>query len=199
MDFLELTNEQRRQLIDTQQAFSVWYPAAKEIERLGTMRAQSSKGHRYMYAVRSTVRRSLGRETPALKRQKAQLDTRRYELHDRLKSVDQRLDSLAPVNRAMRLGRVPGIAARIVRALDKENLLGSHVIVAGTNALYAYEAATGTMINQQHVATADADLVWDPRQSLLLAATGMRREGLMGILRRVDRELWPKVGDGMNR
>ena len=38
---------------------------------------------------------------------------------------------------------MPTIAARILRALDQAGLLGKHIIVAGTNALYAYETATG--------------------------------------------------------
>ncbi len=36
------------------------------------------------------------------------------------------------------------------------------------------------------MATTDADLLWDTRKSLSLAATGVRRDGLMGILRHVD-------------
>lgn len=99
MNFTELTNEQRRQVIDVQQAFSVWRPALVEFEALGTMRAQSSKGQRYMYEVHGTVRKSLGRETLALKRKKAAHDARRSELMKRTKSLEKRLGEMAPVNR----------------------------------------------------------------------------------------------------
>jgi hypothetical protein len=143
MNFAELSNEQRRQLIDAQQAFGVWRPAVIELERLGTLRAQTSKGKRYMYEVHGSVRKSLGRETPQLVKKKAELDARRADLMSRVKSLARRLDDMAPVNRALGLGRMRTIAARIVRALDREQLLGSHVIIAGTNALHAYEAATG--------------------------------------------------------
>jgi hypothetical protein len=186
LNYAELSNEQRRQLIDAQQAFAIWRPTTTELAMLGTMRAQSSKGGRYMYEVHGSVRKSLGRETPALIKQKAVLDARRTELTKRSKSLEKKLDQMAPVNRALGLGRMRTIAARIIRALDREQLLGSHVIVAGTNALHAYETATGTAISAEHVATTDADLLWDTRQSLLLAATGIRREGLMGVLKRVD-------------
>ena len=101
---------------------------------------------------------------------------------------------MAPVNRALGLGRMPAIAARILRELDHEGLLATHLIVAGTNALFAYEAATGTVLPTEHVATTDADLLWDTKQSLLLAATGVRREGIMGILRRVDRSFVADYG-----
>jgi len=194
MDYAELSNEQRRQLIDAQQAFAAWRPAASELDRLGTLRAQASKGKRYMYEVYGSVRKSLGRETPALLRQKAARDARRAALKKTVRTLEKRLDDMAPVNRALGLGRIPTIAARILRALDREGLLGTHVIVAGTNALYAYEAATGTLLATEYVATGDADLLWDTKQSLLLAATGVRREGLMGILRRVDRSFVANYG-----
>lgn len=194
IDFPELSNEQRRQFIDVQQAFGAWRPAAKELAGIGTVRAQASKGRRYMYQVHGTVRKSLGPETTALIKRKAQHDARRATLQKTAKSLAKRLDGMAPVNRALGLGRLPTIAARILRELDREGLLGSHVMVAGTNALYAYEAATGTILPTEYVATTDADLLWDTRQSLLLAATGVRREGLMGILRRVDRSFVAHYG-----
>lgn len=194
MNFIELSNEQRRQLVDAQQVFSAWRPAIMDLEQLGTMRAQSSKGRRYMYRVHGSVRKSLGPETPQLKRAKAEHDSRRTELRKRVKTLEKRLETMAPVNKALGLGGMRTIAARILRALDREQLLGSHVIVAGTNALHAYETATGTIIGQEHVATTDADILWDTKQSLLLAATGIRREGLMGILRRVDRSFKADFG-----
>jgi hypothetical protein len=194
MPYPELTNEQRRQLIDAQQAFGAWRPAALELAKLGTMRAQTSKGRRYMYEVHGTVRKSLGRETQALVKRKAQHDAHRAALAKSVRSLAKRLDQMAPVNRALGLGRIPTIAARILRELDREGLLGSHVIVAGTNALYAYETATGTILPTDVVATTDADLLWDTKQSLLLAATGVRREGLVGILRRVDRSFVAHYG-----
>jgi hypothetical protein len=49
----------------------------------------------------------------------------------------------AAVNRALGLGRVPLMNARIIRALDKSGLLGAGIRVVGTNAIYAYEAIAG--------------------------------------------------------
>lgn len=194
MNYVELTNEQRRQLIDMQQAFRVWRPAVETLDALGTMRVQTSKGSRYVYEVHSTVRKSLGRETPALKKKKADHDAQRNDLQKRVRQLDKRLAAAAPVNRALRLGSMREIVARILRLLDREQLLGSHVIVAGTNALHAYEVSAGVMISSEHVATTDADILWDTKQSLLLAATGIRKEGLMGLLRRVDKSFVADYG-----
>jgi len=186
MNFIELTNEQRRQLIDAQQAFAAWRPASFELEGLGSLVWHTSKGRRYLYEKHFKVQKSLGRETPELVRKKTAHDAKRKALEPCVKQLSKRLDQMSAVNRALNLGRVPRTTARILRALDREGLLGSHLIVAGTNALYAYESVTGTIISSEHVATTDADLVWDNSQSLLLAATGVKRAGIMGILRSVD-------------
>jgi len=193
-DRIELSNEQRRQMVDALQAFSGWYRATSDLENLGSLFWQSSKGRRYLYEKKAGVRKSLGRETPALAKRHAEHKERRKASEAVAKGLRKRLDDMAPVNRALRLGRLPDIAARILRELDREHMLGSHIIVAGTNALYAYEAATGTLLGGEHVATMDADLLWDTSQSLLLAATGVEREGIMGLLKRVDRSFQADYG-----
>jgi hypothetical protein len=196
MKFLELTNEQRRQLIDAQQLYASWRPAHNELARHGSLIWQTSRGKRYLCEQHQKVRKSLGRETPALRDKKEKHDAKRKALTATVRGSKKRLDQMAPVNRALKLGRIPTIAANILRELDREDLLGSHIIVAGTNALYAYEAATGTVLDSQHVATTDADLLWDSNQSLLLATTGVPREGLLGILRRADKSF--KADYGLN-
>lgn len=95
--------------------------------------------------------------------------TGRAANHDRLKALAGRLDELAPVNRAMGLGRVPVTAARILRECDKAELLGDHLIVVGTNALFAYEAAARVQIESGLVASGDIDLLHDARHHLSLA------------------------------
>lgn len=195
MDFAELSEEQRRQLIDVQQLFSAWRPAAMDLETSGRLYWNTSKGHRYLYEQRFGERKSLGRETAELKRRKVDNDARIKALRARVKALDHRVDEMAPVNRAIGIGRMPTIAAGIVRELDREGLLGAHIVVAGTNALYAYEAAAGVFIGGRYTTTGDADLIWDTRQSLLLSATSViRREGFMSILKRVDRSFTAQYG-----
>lgn len=194
MNYYELSNDQRRQIIDIQQAFSAWHPSVVELDGLGTIRVQSSKGQRYVYEVHGTVRKSLGRESPELLKRKERHDAKRIELQKRVKTLEKRLTAAAPVNKALKLGTMRTIAAKIIRALDREHLLGTHVIVAGTNALHAYETSAGIQFASEHVATTDADILWDTKQSLLLAATGLRRDGLMGILRKVDQSFVAHYG-----
>jgi len=154
---------------------------------MGGLYWNTSKGRRYLYEKREGQLRSLGRESPELVKRKTDHDQRLKELRTRLRPLAKRIDTMAPVNRAIGIGRIPAVAARILRALDSEGLLGSHIIVAGTNALHAYEVAAGVRIGGEHVATADADLLWDARRSLTLSSAGIvRRRGFMSILRRAD-------------
>lgn len=186
MDIPELSNEQRRQLIDAQQVFQSWRPVATELNARRTLYWNTSKGIRYLYAKQNGVRTPLGRETPELAQQKADHDARGKRLRQLIRPLAARLDRMAPVNRALRIGRLPTLPARILRNLDDLSLLGDLIIVAGTNALYAYEAAAGVMIGGEYVATGDADLLWDARKSLELAGAQLRRDGLLGLLRDID-------------
>ncbi len=187
MYYSELSEEQRRQLVDVQQLFEAWWPAEVDLETGPRLYWNKSKGKRYLYEQRQGQRSSLGRESAALIKRKTENDAEVRTLRARVKRLRARAEEMAPVNKAFGIARVPDIAARIVRELDREGLLGRHIIIAGTNALYAYEMAAGVFIGGRYTTTGDADLIWDNRQSLLLSATSVvRRDGLMSILRRVD-------------
>ena len=106
---------------------------------------------------------------------------------ERLSGLTARLDEMAPINRAYGLGRVPIIAARILRALDGAKLMGTAVDVVGTHALYAYERMAGVFVTGGHLATGDVDLLYDARARLRLLGADVARSGLAGLLQKVDR------------
>lgn len=186
MEIPELSNEQRRQLIDAQQLYASWRPLVVELASRPRLYWNTAKGVRYLYSKRAGVPTSLGRETPELLQEKLLHEARGKRLRQIIKPLKARLEQMAPVNRAMRIGRLPTLPAKILRMLDDRSLLGQHMIVAGTNALYAYEAAAGVLMTGDLLATGDADLLWDARQALELAAHGIPKEGLMGLLRTID-------------
>ncbi len=86
----------------------------------------------------------------------------------------------------MGLGRVPRVAARILRAFDRAGLLGDGLFVIGTHALYAYEAKSGIIFEPELLATDDLDLLADIRNRLVLAIEDKQRDGILSILRTVD-------------
>jgi hypothetical protein len=184
----DLNGEQRRQLIDTQQVYEAWREAneASLHRYAGSMRWATRNGTEYLL-------RKIGRSETSLGPRDEQTETTygafikgRKENQDRLEGLKARLEELAPVNRAMGLGRVPRIAARILQQCDEHRLLGEHLIVVGTNALFAYEALAGVQTQSDLIATGDMDLLYDARRHISFALKDIRTNGLIGLLRKVD-------------
>ena len=180
-ELTELSNEQRRQLIDVRQAFASWREAARK-ETPGRLRWVSRKGAEYLYRKSKGSERSLGRrspETEAIMKEHGQLRERRKKSLARLKSM-------ARVNRALYLNRVPREPSLLLRELDAAGLLGKHIFVIGTNALYAYEAKSGVLFESGLLATNDFDLLWDAKDNLRLLVKGISPDGILGVLRKAD-------------
>lgn len=81
---------------------------------------------------------------------------------------------------------MPKLTAKILRKLSQERLLGDHLLVVGTNALWAYEAKTGIQLTSELLATTDADFLMDSRKHVSLLTEHARKEGIIGLLKKVD-------------
>lgn len=186
----EMSGDQIRVMTNAVQVFEAW----REVDR--TFR-HSYKGRLswrgrqrgYLYRSVGNVHKLVGPRSPETEKLQADYTAQRTRLRERRKALQQQLDKLAPINRAYRLGRVPRVAADILRALDAEGLLGEHLLVIGTHSLFAYEAAAGVFFDDDLIATTDVDLLWDARRKLKLALLDGEAEwkGVLGILRKVDR------------
>ena len=189
MPFMDLDNEQRRQLIDTRQVFEGWRTADAELSHrfAGSMRWKTIKGADYLYRKQKGRDESLGPRSDETEKTFQAFSEGKARLKERASSLAKRLDRLALVNKAVGLGRVPVIAARILRKLDEVGLLGRNVTVVGTNALFAYESLAGVRFSGDTLATGDFDILWDTRTRLRLTIEEFRIEGVLGLLRRVDR------------
>ena len=189
MEFIEFTNEQSRQFIDVTQVFSTWRDANARFEhsyKAAMWWAKRPNGE-YLLATANGQDRSLGPRSPETERLKATSDAARDALKERKAKTMARLKEMARVNKALRLNRVPTMAARILREIDGAGLLGVNLHVVGTNALYAYEAKAAVLLSSALVATGDADLLWDARRGLRMAASQAKAEGVIGLLRKADK------------
>lgn len=189
-DFAELSNEQVRQVVDARQAFGAWRDADREFRHSyrGSMGWKKVNGTEYLYRTYGAVKKSQGPRSPETEKIKSDYQEQRTRLRQRTTRLQSRLKAMAPINRAMRLGRVPEIAAKVLRALDEEGLLGRQLFVVGTHSLYAYEARAGVAFSSGLTATADVDLLWDTRRRLRLAmAEDVLQRGVIGLLQRIDR------------
>jgi hypothetical protein len=194
VQFQELNGDQRREVINTRQRYAALRQADIRAKGYrGSMVWTEAKGRSYL--ARSTygpsgARRqtSLGprsEETESLKRE---FDQGREEAQARLKNLKAVLARQSAINRAIGLGRVPLIGAKIVRTLDQAALMGSSIRVLGTYAIYAYEAAAGIHVGPELTTTDDIYLLFDARGSVTFAADEtISHPSLLRLLQKVDR------------
>ena len=194
MEFQELNNDQRRELVNTKQRYAAFREAkAQSDAHRGSMVWNEIKGREYLirsYYDKLGIRRqaSIGVRSEETERTKEEFDRGRQEASDRLKNLKEVLTRQAAINRAVGLARVPLIGAKIIRALDATGMLGSGIRVLGTNSIYAYEAAAGVLIDPGLTTTEDIDLLFDSRGGLTFIATDdISDRSLMAVLQKVDR------------
>jgi hypothetical protein len=192
--FIELNPDQRREVVNTAQRFAAWRDASTKLRGYrGSMTWATVKGRPYLvrsaYTAKGERRQtSLGPQGPDTERLKADFDAGRLAAERRLSTLKETLARQVAMNRALGLGRVPMLGARIIRALDEAGLLGVGIRVLGTYALFAYEASAGVFIDPDLTTTEDIDLLFDARGGVSLAVSEELEDGsLLALLRRVDR------------
>ena len=192
--YVELTGEQRRETVNTRQ---LWEARDAAVRRragyAGSMAWRSPRGNGdYLYRI-------VGDGSPGVRKEKS-LGPRSVEteglflaFHEGreaakadLASITDRLQRQSRINRALDLGRVPVVTSRVLRRLHAENLLGGTLVVAGTNALYAYEAAAGVHVGGELLATGDLDIMFDARARLKLTIEGEVPRRIIDVLRLAD-------------
>jgi hypothetical protein len=188
--FRELSSQQLRTIVDTQQLFEAWADALERAQSFhGGMHWKTVGGKQYLF--RSRDRRgygkSLGPRTPESERTLENFKRSKAEAEERVAGLRRRLAEQARFCKAARVARVPHLSAALARELWRAGLADA-VLVVGTNAIYAYEAACGVQIlSAGRLETQDIDLLLDSRRSLELIVSEVRREGLIGILRKIDK------------
>lgn len=193
MKFQELNNDQRREMVNSQQRFQALRDAKEAYDAYrGSLTWVESKGHEYLvrsYYDKAGLRKqsSLGARSSGTEKMKADFESKRAAAEDRLKSLRDTMARQSAVNRVLGLGRVPLIGARIMRALDGFGMLGSGIRILGTNAIYCYEASSGVRIDPGLATTEDMDLLFDARAALTFVADDdVSESSLLKILQRVD-------------
>jgi hypothetical protein len=194
IEFQELNSDQRREAVNTRQRYAAYREAQDRAKGYrGSMVWSQIGGHEYLVRSlydKSGVRRqtSLGPRSPETEAIKRDYERGRSEAQARLEDLQGAVARQTAVNRALGLGRVPLIGAKIIRALDQAGMLGSGIRVLGTNAIYAYEAAAGVRIDPGLTTTEDIDLLFDARGGLTFEASDeVSHPSLLHLLRKIDR------------
>jgi hypothetical protein len=191
--FQELDSDQRREAINTQQRYAAYCEAAEHANAYrGSMVWTRIKGRNYLvrsYYDTSGVRRqiSLGLSSKNTEAIKLNYKRDREDAQKRLKSLKAIIVRQSAINRAIGLGRVPLIGAKIVRALDQATMLDSGIRVLGTNAIFAYEAVAGVHVDPGLASNEDVDGLFDSRSGLILASNAnVSPLSLLRLLKKID-------------
>lgn len=196
----EIRYEQARQLVDVEQVYEGLREAlgTRDGHFRGAMHWRERDGRSYLYRRIGRVEKSLGPRSPKTEAIEAAFHRGAAAAEERITALRGRLADMAPVNRALGLGRVPNDVARIVRAFDDAGLLGRSLTIVGTNALFAYERMGGVHFESGITTTEDADLLYDVRRRLRLVAEDVRTTGILGLLRKVDHSFEPVRAGGFS-
>jgi hypothetical protein len=186
----QLTNDQRKYLIDTAQMYESYIEAKRHANtyRHGmTWKKARNKEYLFRLSGRTGYGKSLGVRSEASEQILAEFKAGKEASRHRLDEIVKRLDQIAKINKALQLGRLPVVIAKLLRALDERGLLGEEFIVLGTNCLFAYEAVAGVRIDPSLTASGDIDLMYDARRKISIASQKLGGEGLIGLLRKIDK------------
>jgi hypothetical protein len=199
MSYRDLGANESRVATDARQAYEAYRDAARQSAGYrGGMRFKTVSGRDYL--VRTTGHegntRSLGPRSPDTEKILEEWTRGKAQAEETLAARRKAVEEFAGMSRAIGLGRVPALVAAAMRRLDEAGLLGKNLLVIGTHAMYAYEAAAGVMFDPGLMATNDIDLLWDARSSLKLALSDgdVAESGVMAILRKADRSFEPMRG-----
>jgi hypothetical protein len=194
IEMIELNPDQSREMINSSQRFEAHRTALRRAQSYrGAMRWRKLRGNEYL--IRDQYNEAGVRKQKCIGLKSAQTDIIKKRFEDEKIQAIEREEALSAslqrqmaINRALKLGRVPRLSARIIRALDDIGILGKGVRIVGTNSLFAYEAQAGVFFDSEITTTEDLDLLRDARRSLRFVSSSMAADSsIMNILQRLDK------------
>ena len=190
----ELSAEQRRIAVDAAQLYEHLIELQAERQKLnGGLYWKRVAGHEYLVRItdRTGGNRSLGPRSTETEQVYREFTETKRDLSARIQSIGEEVARQAKFCVAASVNRVPRLAADIVRSLDGSGLLGSHLIILGSHAMYAYEMAAGVQLKAGLLQTEDLDTLLNTKSEIELAGS-IRSAGLLGILQDVDATFKPQ-------
>jgi hypothetical protein len=168
------SDEQLRVLVNLGQYYDAWIASVRARRELPYgMQWKSVSGTEYLYEMqdRRGNGRSAGKRAAATEARFRAFQEQRKALDESAAQALERMEQSAKVARALRLPGIAREAGQILAELDIRGLLGDTFMVAGTNALLAYNLeAGGTILMGADMATDDFDLLWTRDHATALMA-----------------------------
>ncbi len=185
---LELQPNQTRQYIDAETVFLEFRRARAESAEVRGSMFWRTQGHSD-YLIRESAggaQKSLGPRSPETQAIHDRFNKRKGEASSRLAALTTSAHNQQRLNKALRVGRVPGIVVKTLNALEAAGLQ-DHFMTIGTHALYAYESACGVRFIPDALATQDLDLLFDSRKRMSFVSQMRRMDSsFIGALQKAD-------------
>jgi hypothetical protein len=163
MPVIPFTDEQMRLLVNLEQQYEVWIGAERDLIGLPYgMRWKAVNGSSYLYEIhdRNGNGTSLGPRSPENEARLAEYRERKEELAGRQVQSKARLDETCRLYRTLRLPLIASEAAAVLREADCRGLLGTQLLVVGTNAMAAYAIEAAGRLADVPDETQDFDMAW---------------------------------------
>ncbi len=183
---MKFNDEQLRVVTNLRQFYEVWIEADRALAGFHYQLSWKPRGRRdYLYTVldRDGNGTSLGPRSPATEARFTAFQSGKATAIERERASGVALADAGRIYRALRLGTIASAAAAVLREADRRGLLGSSLMVVGTNAMAAYELEAVNRFAIGMDATEDFDLAWSGR--VVLAGVGSTAP-ILGLLKAVD-------------
>jgi hypothetical protein len=190
-DFTPFSAEAQRVIANLEQAYAAWADTRRAYEALPVSMFWQTKDKTDYLVVKhhsADSGKSLGPRSADTEAQYAGHQQDKATLKERIKSLDAVIAERAGLYRRLRLPAIPDQQAEILRSLDIESLLGTDLMVVGTNAFIAYQLACHARFPTGVEETEDFDLAWCRGSTASLVSAGPPHAGasLLGVLRKID-------------
>lgn len=155
--------EQERALINMRQRYDAWIEAERELYAMPyDLRRKKVGDYEYLYEIfdRSGNGKSLGAWDDDKQSQLEEYRAAKAALKARRDGARDALGESSRIARALRMPLLSADAGPILREADKRSLLGSHLLVVGTNAMAAYALEAAGTFRDVPDETEDFDLAW---------------------------------------
>jgi hypothetical protein len=177
------SDEQARALVNVRQRYEVWMEVERVLAQLPyDLRRKEVSGHAYLYEIhdRGGNGTSLGPWSPENEARFTAYRAEKQEARERRDTTKGLLDESGRLARALRLPLLASAAGPILREADRRQLLGSTLLVVGTNTMAAYANEAGGVIKTMPEETEDFDMAWTE------SGTGEGSQVLWQLLKAVD-------------
>jgi hypothetical protein len=159
----QFSDEQARTIINLEQRYQVWMQTEQRLSQIPyDLRRKSVGGRDYLYEItdRGGNGKSLGRMKVEQQRAFTDYRAEKEDAKTRGAKSATALQESGRLYRTLRLPLIASAAGKILREIDRRQLMGSHLIVVGTNALPAYALEAGGFIRDAPDETDDFDMAW---------------------------------------